>query len=154
MEGIPRTGSTVSFDEDSFDAIFKSVAVIGASTKPGKAGHDIFVNILKGGFQGTLYPVNPRAESVACVKRYPTIGNVPGPVDLAMIILPPKAALAAVEMCIDKGVKGIVIVGAGFREVGDEGREIEDKIVARCKQAKIGWSKLFGRPQSSSLCPA
>jgi acetyltransferase len=130
---------TQSFEEDSFDAIFKptSVAVIGASTKPGKVGHDIFVNILKGGFQGTLFPVNPRAENVACVKCYPSIKDVPGHVDLAMIILPPKAALEAVKMCIDKATKAIVIVSAGFREVGVEGRQIEDEIVALCKTAKI-----------------
>ncbi|NSW85934.1 MAG: acetate--CoA ligase family protein [Syntrophobacteraceae bacterium] len=124
---------------DRLDAIFspKSVAVIGASTKPGKVGHDIFVNILKGGFQGTLYPVNPQARSVQCVKAYPTILDIPDPVDLAIIILPPAEALKAVEQAPQKGVQGIVIVSAGFREVGGEGRRIEDEIAARCRQAGI-----------------
>ena len=74
---------------DKLDAIFspQSLAVIGASTTPGKVGHDIFVNILKGGYRGTLYPVNPKARSVSSVRAYPTIADIPDDVDLAMIIL-------------------------------------------------------------------
>ncbi len=119
------------------DAIFspESVAVIGASTRPGKVGHDIFANILSGNYQGTLYPVNPNAESVLSVRAYPSILEAPGDVDLAIIILQPKLALKAVEESVKKGVKGIVIVSAGFREVGAEGLEIENRIAAVCKKA-------------------
>lgn len=121
------------------DAIFspRSVAVVGASTTPGKVGHDIFVNILKGGFTGTIYPVNPKARSISSVRAYPTISDIPDQVDLAIIILPPKFALIAVQDAIAKGIKGIVIVSAGFREVGKEGREIEDQIVALCREAGV-----------------
>lgn len=124
---------------DKLDAIFspKSVAVLGASTVQGKVGHDIFENILKGGYTGTLYPVNPKAKSIHCIKAYPTLNDIPDEVDLAMIILPPKIALKAVEECIQKGVKGIVIVSAGFREVGGEGLEIENRIIDLCKNAGI-----------------
>jgi len=124
---------------DRLDAIFspQALAVVGASTKPGKVGHDIFVNILKGGFTGTLYPVNPNAKSVASVRAYPSIGEIPDPVDLAMIILPPVLAHKAIEDAIEKGIKGIVIVSAGFREVGGEGLEIENKIVAMCQEAGV-----------------
>ncbi len=124
---------------NKLDAIFspQSLAVIGASKTPGKVGHDIFVNILKGGYQGTLYPVNPKARSVSSVKAYPTIADIPDSVDLAMIILPPGPALAATEEAIEKGTKGIVIVSAGFREVGKEGLDIENKIVSLCKQAGV-----------------
>jgi acetate---CoA ligase (ADP-forming) len=123
----------------NLDAIFSptSVAVVGASTTPGKVGHDIFVNILKGGYTGTLYPVNPNAKSVSSVKAYPSIGDIPDAVDLAMIILPPNSALKAVEDAVEKGIKGIVIVSAGFREVGPEGLEIENRIVSICKEADI-----------------
>ncbi|MFH1581775.1 MAG: acetate--CoA ligase family protein [Pseudomonadota bacterium] len=119
------------------DAIFspKSVAVIGASTSPGKVGHDIFANILSGNYQGTLYPVNPNAKSVLNIMAYPSILEVPGDVDLAIIILQPKLALKAVEESVRKVVKGIVIVSAGFREVGAEGLEIENRIAAVCKKA-------------------
>jgi acetyl coenzyme A synthetase (ADP forming)-like protein len=121
------------------DAIFspQSVAVLGASTTPGKVGHDIFANILKGGYQGTLYPVNPSARSVLSVRAYKSILEIPDSIDLAMIILPPRLALKAVEETVEKGVKGIVIVSAGFREVGAEGLEIENRITAMCRQAGI-----------------
>jgi acetyl coenzyme A synthetase (ADP forming)-like protein len=124
---------------ETMDAIFapQSVAVIGASTTPGKVGHDIFANILRGGFQGTLYPVNPSAKSVLSVHAYPSIQTIPDPVDLAMVILPPALAVRAVEDGIQKGVRGFVIVSAGFREVGAEGRAVEDRIVAMCREAGV-----------------
>ncbi len=124
---------------DKLDAIFspESVAILGASTTPGKVGHDIFQNILGGGYTGTLYPVNPKARSILCVKAYKSILDIPDGVDLAMIILAPELALSAVEECVEKGVKGIIIVSAGFREVGGKGVEIEDKIIEICKKAGI-----------------
>ena len=124
---------------DRLDAIFapETIAVIGASTQKGKVGHDIFANILFGGFTGTLYPVNPKAKSVLSVKCYTSIANIPDPIDLGMIILPPKAALNAVKDCIAKGVKGIVIVSAGFKEVGGEGAQIEREIKTLCANAKV-----------------
>ena len=124
---------------DRLDAIFapETIAVIGASTQKGKVGHDIFANILSGGYTGTLYPVNPKAKSVSSVKCYTSIKNIPDPIDLGMIILPPKAALQAVEDCIAKGVKGIVIVSAGFKEVGGEGARIEKEIKTLCANANV-----------------
>jgi acetate---CoA ligase (ADP-forming) len=124
---------------DKLDAIFapETIAVIGASTQKGKVGHDIFANILSGGYKGTLYPVNPKARSVLSVKCYTTITNIPDPIDLAMIILPPKAAMASVKECIAKGVKGIVIVSAGFKEVGGEGAAIEKQIKTLCTGAGV-----------------
>ncbi|MCU0585238.1 MAG: CoA-binding protein, partial [Desulfobacterales bacterium] len=124
---------------DPLDAIFspQSVAVIGASTTPGKVGHDIFVNILKGGYTGTLYPVNPNARSISSVRAYRSLVEIPDPLDLGIVILPPKAALPAVQEAVAKGVKGIVIVSAGFREIGPEGRAIEDRIVATCREAGV-----------------
>ncbi|TFG42092.1 MAG: hypothetical protein E4H48_05140 [Syntrophobacterales bacterium] len=121
------------------DAIFapKSVAVIGASTTPGKVGHDIFVNILKGGYTGTLYPVNPSARSIASVRAYKSLTEIPDEIDLGIVILPPKAALQSVQEAVAKGVKGIVIVSAGFREIGPEGRAIEDRLVATCREAGV-----------------
>ncbi|MHB9098982.1 MAG: acetate--CoA ligase family protein [Syntrophales bacterium] len=124
---------------NNLDAIFspESVAIIGASTTPGKVGHDIFANILHGGFQGTLYPVNPKAKSILSVKTFPSIKAIADSVDLAIIILPPKLCINAVQEAIEKGVRGIVIVSAGFREVGGEGLEIENRIVALCKEANV-----------------
>ncbi len=123
----------------SLDSIFSpsSIAVIGASTTPGKVGHDIFLNILKGGYKGVLFPVNPRAKSVLSVKAYPSVLDVPDPVDLSFIILPPRLALEAVKQSIEKGVGGIVIVSAGFKEVGGEGAEIEKEIMEICRKAGV-----------------
>ena len=124
---------------DRLDAIFspESVAVVGASSTPGKVGHDIFENILKGGFKGTLYPVNPKARSVLSVRCYKSMMDIPDPIDLAMIILPPRIAIKTVDDCIKKGVKGIVIVSAGFKEVGGEGAKIENEIANKCRDAGI-----------------
>lgn len=124
---------------DQLDAIFapETIAVIGASNQKGKVGHDIFANILKGGYKGTLYPVNPKSKSILSVKCYTSISTIPDPIDLGMIILPPKVALQAVKDCIAKGVKGIVIVSAGFKEVGGEGAEIEKEIKQLCAEAKV-----------------
>ncbi|MCP4746543.1 MAG: CoA-binding protein [Desulfobacteraceae bacterium] len=123
----------------NLDAIFapRSVAVVGASTTAGKVGHDIFVNILKGGYKGVLYPVNPSADAVASVRAYPSLSDIPDDLDLAMIILPPKHAISAVKDAIAKGVKGIVIVSAGFKEIGGQGLEIENKIVEICREANV-----------------
>ncbi len=124
---------------EKLNAIFspKSVALIGASSSPGKVGHDIFANILRGGYTGTLYPVNPKARSILCVRAYAGVLDIPDDVDMAMIILPPKIALQAVKDCIQKGVKGIVIVSAGFKEVGGEGAKIEAEIAGICREAGI-----------------
>ncbi len=124
---------------EPLDAIFapQSVAVIGASNTPGKVGHDIFVNILKGGFTGTLYPINPNARSISSVRAYPSIKEVPDRIDLAIVIVPPRAALQSIQDAVAEGVKGIVVVSAGFREVGGEGLEIEKRIVAVCREAGV-----------------
>ncbi len=124
---------------NGLDAIFspESVAIIGASNTPGKVGHDIFANILSGRYQGTLYPVNPKAKSILSVKAYPSITDIPDRVDLGIIILPPQVSLAAVEEGIKKGIKGFVIVSSGFREVGGEGLEIEERIVSVCRAAGV-----------------
>jgi acetyltransferase len=124
---------------NGLNAIFspESVAIIGASNTPGKVGHDIFANILSGHYQGTLYPVNPKAKSILSVKAYPSITEIPDKVDLGIIILTPQASLTAIEEGIKKGIKGFVIVSAGFREVGGEGLEIENRIVAMCREAGV-----------------
>jgi acetyltransferase len=124
---------------DKLDAIFcpQSVAVVGASTTPGKVGHDIFANILRGGYTGVLYPINPSARSVLSVRAYAHITDIPDQIDLAMIILPPRLAEKSVKEAIEKGVKGLVIVSAGFKEVGGEGLEIEQRLVDMCSEANV-----------------
>src|SRR5204863_1757043 len=91
------------------DAIFRprSVAVIGASRRPGSIGAAIFRNLLANGFEGPVYPVNPSARVVQSVLAYPSVADIPGEVDLAVIVVPARQALEAVEECGRKGVRGV-----------------------------------------------
>jgi acetyl coenzyme A synthetase (ADP forming)-like protein len=106
-----------------------SIAVIGASRKPATIGHEILRNLLRGGFTGPTYPVNPNAPAVAGVRAYPTIGDVPGDVDLAVIAVPAPEVSEAVRQCAAKGVRGLVIVSAGFAETGGGGADVERELV-------------------------
>ena len=117
------------------EAIFRprSVAVIGASRRPGSIGAAIFKNLLEHGFAGPIYPVNPSAPVVQSVMAWPSVGDIPGEVDLALIAVPAQHVLAAVEECGQKGVKGVVIITAGFKETGPEGAELERTVRDRAR---------------------
>lgn len=113
------------------DALFRprSVAVIGASRERGTIGAEIFHNLLEHGFRGPVYPVNPKADVVQSVRAYPSIADVPGPVDLAVIVVPSAAAVEILEACGKAGVKAAAVISAGFKETGDAGRERERALV-------------------------
>ena len=108
----------------------RSVAVIGASTKPGTVGQLPFQCIMENNFSGVVYPVNPNAESVLSVKAYPSVLDIPGNVDLALIIVPAQFVPRVTDECGRKGVRAIIVISDGFRERGDEGagreRELRD----------------------------
>jgi acetyltransferase len=116
---------------EALEPIFspKSVAVVGATRVPGTVPFDIFNNILKDDFQGTIYPVSPSAKSIAGVKAYKYVLDIPDPVDLAVVVFPSSVVKLALEQCGQKGVKGLIIISAGFREVGAAGLQREDEIV-------------------------
>jgi len=122
--------------ENSLDGIFKpkSIAVVGATTRPGSIGREILRNLFEFEFNGKIFPVNPRYEYIHSTKAYPTVLAIPDEVDLAVIVVPKEHVLQAVEDCGRKGVKGLVIISAGFREVGGEGVQREDAIVRMIKQ--------------------
>lgn len=107
----------------------RSVAVVGAGRQRGGLGHETFRNVLAGGFNGPAYPVNPSAPYVLSVRTYPTILDIPDEVDLAVIAVPGPEVRAVVERCAEKGVKGLVIISAGFAETGPEGAELQREIV-------------------------
>ena len=107
----------------------KSVAIIGASRTPGKVGHIIAKNTIESGFEGRIYPINPRAEEILGLKCYASILDVPEAVDLAVIAIPAKHVLQAAEECGRKGVKGLIVISAGFKEIGHEGAILEKKLV-------------------------
>jgi acetyltransferase len=115
----------------SLDVIFKpaSVAVVGASTRPGSLGRNLFDKMLAADFNGPIYPVHPAAKYVHSVKAYPTILDVPGAVDLAVIVVPREQVLQTVKQCAQKGVKGLIVITAGFKETGAEGAAREKALV-------------------------
>ena len=118
------------------DGVFRprSVAVVGASRRVGSIGRQVVSNLIAGGFQGPVYPVNLRAEVVLSVPAYRSVRAIPGPVDLAVLVVPPEAVLEAAEACGRKGVKGLVVITAGFREIGGVGIEREEKLRAIAKR--------------------
>jgi len=115
----------------SLDVIFKpkSVAVIGASTRKGSIGRETLHNILLAEFNGKVFPVNPKASVIHSIKAYSTILDVPDAVDLAIVIVPKEAVKEVVVQCGEKGVKGLVVISAGFSEVGPEGKQRELEVL-------------------------
>jgi len=107
----------------------RSIAVIGASRHPNTIGYQILDNLIRYGFNGPLYPVNPKADVIHSIRAYPSVTAIPDAVDLAIIVVPRDLVLAAAEECGRKGVKGLVVITAGFAEVGGDGVERERRLV-------------------------
>ncbi|MEK6289201.1 MAG: GNAT family N-acetyltransferase [Acidobacteriota bacterium] len=115
----------------------RSVAVVGAGRKRGAIGAEIFHNLMSAGFQGVLYPVNQNARVVGSVTAYPRVTDIPGEVDLAIVVVPAEHAAGVVDDCIQKGVRAIVIISAGFAETGTEGRAREAALVEKVRNAGV-----------------
>lgn len=107
-----------------------SVAVIGASNDKTRIGGRPIRYLKEGGFSGSIYPINPSREEVQGLRAYPSVEDAPGPVDCAIIATPAETVLAAVQSCAKKGVKGIVILSAGFAELGTAGQQMQDEFVS------------------------
>ena len=106
----------------------KSIAVIGASNRQGSVGRAAFTNILLNEYTGTVYPVNPKEHSISGVRAYPSVLDLPETVDLAVVIVPSPIVPSVVEESGKNGVKGLVIISAGFKEVGPDGAELERQV--------------------------
>ncbi len=113
----------------------KTVAVIGVSLEPTKVGHQIFANLQS--FEGKVYPVNPTHKQVLGVKTYPTILDIPDEIELAVIATPAATVEALVDQCIDKKIKAVIIISAGFAEDSKNGAKIQERITAKLAQNKI-----------------
>lgn len=107
----------------------RSIAVIGASRRQATIGNRLFHNILHQEFRGVVYPVNPNAEAVAAVKTYPSVVEIPGDVDMAVVITPAQTVPQVMEQCGRKGVRGVVVISAGFAESSVEGKERQESIL-------------------------
>lgn len=106
----------------------QSVAVIGASRREDSVGYAVLQNLLQGRFTGVVYPVNPNARSVCGVRAYPTVLDIPDPVDLAVVIVRAPFVPQVLEQCGQKGIKGVVVISAGFKETGAEGAALEKQL--------------------------
>ena len=114
----------------NLDKIFnpKSVAIIGASDEEGSVGYALTMNFIELGFEGKVYPVNLRKTEILGLKAYPTVEQIAEPIDLAVIATPARTVPDVLEQCGKAGINGIIIISAGFKEVGPEGKALEDRI--------------------------
>ncbi|HEX9074955.1 MAG TPA: CoA-binding protein, partial [Anaerolineae bacterium] len=125
------------------DPIFapKNVAVIGATEKQGTVGRTLLWNLISNPFGGTVFPINPNRPGVLGIKAYPKIAAVPDQVDLAIVVTPAPTVPGIIGECVDAGVKGAIVISAGFKEIGEEGAKLEQQML---EQARRGNMRIIG----------
>lgn len=111
----------------------RAVAVVGASTRPHTIGNDLLKRLLEYGFKGHIYPVNPKGGEIEGLRAYTSVSELPDGVDLAVIVVNAKFVLSTVDECAARGIKGLVVISAGFKETGGEGRELEEALAAKVR---------------------
>ena len=114
----------------------KSVAVVGASAKKGGVGNDVLLNLIKD-YKGAIYPVNPKGGEIEGLQAYTSLSEIPADVDLVLVLVNAKFVPSVVDQAIEKKVKAIVIISAGFKEIGPEGAAIEKEMARKAKEANI-----------------
>jgi acetyltransferase len=128
----------------------KGVAVVGATEKLHSVGRTLLWNLISSPFGGTVFPVNPKRSSVLGIQAYPQISAIPEPVDLAVIAVPARAVPDVVRDCVAAGVKGAIILSAGFKEIGEAGIQLEQEILAK---ARRGQMRMIGPNCLGLMCP-
>jgi acetyltransferase len=114
-----------------------TVAVIGATEKVGSVGRTVIWNLISSPFGGTVYPVNPKRVNILGIKAYPTVHDLPDPLDLAVIVTPAPTVPGIIGECVEAGVKGAIVISAGFKEVGPEGAKLEAQILEHARPARM-----------------
>jgi len=115
----------------------KSVAIVGASGQKGKVGYEILKNMIDAGYKGKIFPINPKSETIEGLQCYADLAALRQTPDLVIIIVPAKIVPGIMQQCAQVGVKSVIIITAGFKEVGKAGRELENQIVQIARQAGI-----------------
>jgi len=128
----------------------KTVAVVGATETPNTVGRTVLWNLVTSPFGGTVYPVNPKRPSVLGVKAYKSISEIPEDVDLAVIVTPPPSVPGIIRECGENGVRGAVVISAGFKEIGPEGAELERQLLREAQAAGI---RVVGPNCLGVMCP-
>jgi acetyltransferase len=139
----PPTGDpahdVLKYERQPLDAIFRPevVAVIGATDKPGSVGRTVVRNLISNPFGGTVYPVNPNRTNVLGIKAYPSITEVPEQVDLAIVVAPAATVPEIIRECVEAEVRSAIIISAGFKEIGEEGAELEREILEEARRGRM-----------------
>lgn len=107
----------------------KSICVIGASAKQGKVGNTVLNNLIQSGFSGKIFPINPKADEILGYKVYKSVLDVPEDIEIAIFVIPGKYVISIAEECGKKGVKGLIVISAGFKEIGGEGVKREEDLI-------------------------
>jgi acetyltransferase len=129
----------LGYERQQLDVIFRpeTVAVVGATERPGSVGRTIMWNLVSSPFGGTVFPVNSRRLNVLGIKAYPSVSEVPARVDLAVIVAPAPAVPDIIGECVEAGVAGAIIISAGFRETGPEGVELERRVLEEARRGRM-----------------
>ena len=114
-----------------------SIAIVGASSDPTKRGYKALFGLIKDGYEGSIYPINPKVEAILGVKTYPTIMALPEAVDLALICTPAKTLPSILEQCGTNGIKGAIVLASGFGETGEAGLQLECQVLAAARKASV-----------------
>ncbi|MEN6620986.1 MAG: acetate--CoA ligase family protein [Smithella sp.] len=125
--------------KDSLDAVFKpkGIAMIGASGSPGKLGYDILYNLINAGFEGSIFPINPKADQILGLPVFKDIASIPTPPELAVIVIPSGMVVGAIEECGKAGVKAAIIITGGFAESGHEGEILQQELEQTARKAGV-----------------
>ena len=136
-----RTSDILDSTRDPLDAFFspRSVAVVGATEKEGSVGRTLSWNLISSPFGGAVFPINPKRSSVLGVKAYPTLADVPDPLDLVVICTPAPSVPAVIDECAALGIRNVIVISAGFKEIGPDGVELERRILKRAEVPGSGW---------------
>jgi len=128
----------------------KSVAVIGATEREGHVGRSVLWNLISSPFGGTVYPVNAKRASILGIRAYPDVASLPEPPELAVVVTPAETVPGVIQECARAGVRGAVVISAGFREAGRRGAELEAQILAAARPAKM---RIIGPNCLGVMCP-
>ena len=129
----------LGYEGGTLDAVFRpeTVAVIGATERPGSVGRTIMWNLVSSPFGGTVFPVNSNRPNVLGIKAYPSVSAVPQKVDLAVIVAPAPTVPGIIAECAQAEVEGAIIISAGFRETGQKGLELEEQVLAEARKGRM-----------------
>jgi acyl-CoA synthetase (NDP forming) len=135
---------------DAIGAIFypKSIAFIGASAQMGKWGHMLMANTISGGYEGNVFLVNPKADTIAGRRTYPTVCDIPEPVDLAVVTIPAAGVLDLIPQLKEKGIGNMLLITSGFGETGEAGKKLEAELLQAARKAEI----LILGPNTMGIC--